>query len=220
MSSAFDANDDDEDSPGNEEKMYPTADWVKFALDLPTDAKKVSGSEWRYFTAGVVILGDILHRSVPGGLESYADKKLFAPLGITKYTWQYTPQKVANTAGGLQLASLDLAKYGQLYKNGGKWNGKRILEQTWVDRTFTHQIALPGSTDEFYGYLFWNKTFNVNGRAFEAYYATGNGGNKIYIFKDQPLVVVITATAFNKPYAHPQADKIMQRYILPAVTSK
>ena len=166
------------------------------------------------------MLGDILHRNVPGGLERYGDKKLFAPLGITNYKWQYTPQGIANTAGGLALRSLDLAKYGQLYKNGGVWKGKRILARTWVDKTFSKHLPLPAVANEFYGYLFWNKTYTVNGSPYETYYATGNGGNKIFIFKDEPLVVVITAKAYGRPYAHRQADKIMVRFILPAVLNR
>jgi CubicO group peptidase (beta-lactamase class C family) len=217
MSSGFDANDDDESSPGNEENMYPTSNWVKFALDLPMDDKTSVGETWRYFTAGVVILGDVIHKSVPGGLEKYADQKLFRPLGITKYQWQYTPQKVANTAGGLQLSALDFAKYGQLYRNGGKWDGKQIISPAWVAKTFTKQIKLPGDGNDYYGYLFWQTTFNIDGKQHEAFYATGNGGNKIYIFRDEPLVVVITATAFGKWYMHRQASDMMKRYILPAV---
>lgn len=217
MSSGFDADDNKEESPGNEEKMYPMNDWVKFALDLPMDDAKKVGETWSYFTAGVVLLGDILHRRVPDGLEKYADKKLFGPLGIRRYEWKYTPQKVANTAGGLRLSSLDLAKFGQVYKNGGFWNGKQVVPRNWVSLSFTRHNALPDRENEFYGYLFWNKTYNIDGRRCEAFYATGNGGNKIYIFKDQPLVVVVTATAYGKPYAHPQADKIMERYVLPAV---
>lgn len=220
MSSAFQGNDDEEDSPGNEEKMYPTSDWVKFALSLPMDEQKGVGKTWNYFTAGVVVLGDILQRSVPGGLEKYADKKLFKSLGITRYQWQYTPQKVANTAGGLRMNALDFAKFGQLYQNGGRWNGKQIIPKSWVDKTFTKYVNIPYDPKWFYGYLFWNITFNVNGKSYEAFYATGNGGNKIFVFKDQPLVVVITATAYNKPYAHPQVNKIMEKYILPAVTGK
>jgi CubicO group peptidase (beta-lactamase class C family) len=211
MSSGFDANDDDENSPGNEEKMYPTADWVKFALDLAMDDKTGVGEKWRYFTAGVVVLGDIINKSVPGGLEKYADEKLFQPLGIRKYEWPYTPQRVPSTAGGLKMSALDFAKYGQLYQNGGKWHGKQIIPRSWVEKSFTKQI------NEFYGYLFWNTTFNVKGKQYEAFYATGNGGNKIYIFKDQPLVIVITATAYNKWYMHHQANSMMERYILPAV---
>ena len=218
MSSGFDANDDDSNSPGNEENMYPTANWVKFALDLPMDDKTRVGEKWRYFTAGVIVLGDIINKSVPGGLEKYADQKLFQPLGITKYQWEYTPQKVANTAGGLQLSALDLAKYGQLYKNAGKWDGKQIIPGSWVEKSFTKQIRRGPGDDEYYGYLFWNSTFNVKGKQYEAFFATGNGGNKIFVFKDQPLVVVITATAFGKWYMHRQVSSMMERYILPAVT--
>jgi CubicO group peptidase (beta-lactamase class C family) len=211
MSSGFDADDDDENSPGNEEKMYPTADWVKFTLDLAMDEKRGIGEQWHYFTAGVVVLGDIINKSVPGGLERYADEKLFQPLGIRKYEWPYTPQRVPSTAGGLRMSALDFAKYGQLYQNGGKWNGKQIVPRSWVEKSFTKQI------NESYGYLFWNTTINVKGKQYEASFATGNGGNKIYIFKDQPLVIVITATAYNKWYMHQQANSMMERYILPAV---
>ncbi|RZJ44665.1 MAG: serine hydrolase, partial [Chryseobacterium sp.] len=45
----------------------------------------------------------------------------------------------------------------------------------------------------------------------------GNGGNEFIIFKDLPLVVVITSKAYNKPYGHPQAEKIVKDFILPAV---
>jgi CubicO group peptidase (beta-lactamase class C family) len=217
MSSGFDATDDDPNSPGNEEKMYPTDNWVKFALDLPMDDKTAVGEKWRYFTAGVIVLGDILDKSVPGGLERYADQKLFQPLGINRYEWEHTPQRVANTAGGLQMSALDYAKYGQLYKNGGRWNGKQIIPQVWVNKTFSKYLNVPYGPTVFYGYLFWNTTYTVGGKTYEAFFATGNGGNKIFVFKDQPLVIVITATAFGKWYMHRQVDSIMERYILPAV---
>ena len=217
MSSAFNGSDADDNSPGNEENMYPTNDWVKFALDLPIDSSKSNGKQWDYFTAGVILLGDILNRSVPDGLEKYADKKLFQPLGIKKYQWQYTPQHVANTAGGLQMSSLDYAKFGQLYKNKGLWNELQVIPKKWAEETFTKQIDIPGRENEFYGYLFWNKTFKIKEKYYETFYCTGNGGSKIYVFKDLPLTIVVTATAYNKPYAHPQVDKIIERYILPAV---
>ncbi|HEX6427113.1 MAG TPA: serine hydrolase [Niastella sp.] len=216
MNAAFDGNDNDGNSPGNEENMYPTEDWVRFTLDLPAKADTAK-KEWHYFTAGVVLLGDILNKSVPGGLEKYAHEKLFKPLGILNYKWQYTPQKVANTAGGIQMNALDFAKYGQLYKNEGNWNGKQLLPKEWVNKTFTKHQQLPGRNNEFYGYLFWNKSFQVKNKLVEAFYCAGNGGNHIVIFKDQPLVIVITATAYGQFYAHSQVNKIITDYILPAV---
>ena len=217
MSSAFEGSDQNSDSPGNEENMYPTDNWVKFTLDLPMDKSKTNGGQWDYFTAGVVLLGDIIHKSVPGGLEKYADEKLFKPLNITHYQWQYTPQKVANTAGSLQMTSLDYAKYAQLYQNNGLWKDKQILTADWVQKTLTHQIQISDRQNEFYGYLFWNKTFTFQNTPYETYYCAGNGGNEFMIFKNLPLVVIITSKAYNKPYGHAQADTIVQDYILPAI---
>lgn len=215
MSSSFDGSDMNSESPGNEENMYPTKNWVEFALNLPIDKSKVANKQWDYFTAGVVVLGDIIHKSVPNGLEKYSNEKLFKPLGITKYNWQFTPQKVANTAGSVQLRSLDYAKYGQLYKNQGNWNGKQILSKEWITNSFSHQMTI--SEDEYYGYLFWNKTYNVNGVNYKVYYSSGNGGNRIFIFKDFPIVIVITSTAYNTTYGHKQVEKIMQNYLIESV---
>ena len=217
MSSAFNGSDQDGDSPGNEENMYPTDNWVKFTLDLGMDKSKTNGGKWDYFTAGTILLGDILNKSAPDGLEKYADNKLFKPLNITNYQWQYTPQKVANTAGSLQMNSLDYAKYAQLYKNKGVWNDKQIIPTEWVQKTLTHQMQIPERENQFYGYLFWNRTFTFKEKNYEAYYCAGNGGNEFIIFNDLPLVIIITSKAYNKPYGHPQADKIVLDYILPSI---
>ena len=219
MSSGFLGDDSDYSSPGNEENMYPTKNWVKFTLDLPMQKDKIIGKYFAYFTAGVVVLGDIIHKSVPNGLVSYTGKKLFKPLGITNYKWQYTPQKVGNTAGGLQLTALDFAKYGQLYKNKGLWNGKQILTEEWVEKSLDKQIK-QSENDDYYGYLFWNKTFKINNKEYEVSYCSGRGGNKIFIFKNIPFVVVITSSAYNNPRAHANVDKMMNEYILPAILNK
>ncbi|SDJ36647.1 serine hydrolase domain-containing protein [Chryseobacterium jejuense] len=215
MSSGFDGNDEDSESPGNEENMYPTENWVKFALDVPMTDNTI-GKKWNYFTAGVVITGDILDKNVPKGLENYADKKLFQPLGITNYQWQFTPQHKPSLAGGLKMRALDFAKFGQLYKNNGVWNGKTVLDKTWIQKSFTNYFT-DHSDFEGYGYLFWRKVYKVGDQNFEAYQSSGNGGNKIIIFTHIPVVIVITATAYNKPYGHSQADKIVEQYLLPAI---
>lgn len=216
MSSTFEGSDMDSESIGNEENMYPAKNWVDFTLNLPVDKTKVLEKQWDYFTAGVIVLGDIIDKSVPNGLEKYAYEKLFKPLNITKYKWQFTPQKVANTAGSLQLSSLDFAKYGQLYKNNGTWNGKQILSQEWVAKSLSHQMTI--TENEFYGYLFWNKTYKIDGKDYEVYYSSGNGGNRIFIFKEQPIVIVITSTAYNTPYGEKQVEKMMQDYLIPSIT--
>ena len=216
MSSGFKGNDNDYNSLGNERNMYPTKNWVKFALDLPMYENNRTYNNFAYFTAGVVVLGDILDKSVPKGLVSYADKKLFSPLGITNYKWEYTPQKVGNTAGGIRLRALDFAKYGQLYKNKGLWEGKQILNKKWIEKSLDKQVKQE-LDNGYYGYLFWNKTYSLNNKEYEVSYCSGMGGNKIFIFKDIPFVIVITSSAYNIPNAHANVDKMMTEYILPAI---
>ena len=215
MSSGFEGNDDDPGSPGNEENMYPSENWTGFVLNLPYHP--ALKNRWHYFTAGTILLGDILNRSVPGGLKRFAEEKLFGPLHIQNYRWEYTPQNIPNTAGGIRMNALDFAKYGQLYKNHGKWNGQQLIPESWVKKTLTRQVRIPDRKEEYYSYLFWNKSFNVNNRKAEAFYCAGNGGNYILLFKDFPVVIVITASAYGQTYAHSQVTKILEDFILPAV---
>jgi CubicO group peptidase (beta-lactamase class C family) len=217
MSSAFDGNDEISSSPGNEENMYPTDDYVKFTLNLPMDTVRENGKKWAYFTAGTMLLGDILDKSIPGGLEAYAKRKLFDPLHIGAYEWARTPQGKPFGGGGLRLRALDFAKYGLLYSNGGSFEKKQLISKSWITQSFFQHQTLPADRPGYYGYLFWNKTFKVNNKAYEAYYSTGNGGNKIYVFKNTPIVIVITASAYGTSYAHTQADEIVEKYLLPAM---
>ncbi|WP_294284380.1 serine hydrolase [uncultured Chryseobacterium sp.] len=217
MSSGFDGDDEDPDSPGNEEKMYPTDNWTGFALNLPYDP--ALKNKWHYFTAGTIVIGDILNRSVPGGLEKFAEEKLFSPLHIKNYRWEYTPQHIPNTAGGIRMNALDFAKYGQLYKNNGRWNRQQVIPKSWVKKTLTRQVRIQNRKEEYYSYLFWNKSFKVNNREIEAFYCAGNGGNYIIILKDRPIVIVITASAYGQTYAHSQVTRMLEDLILPAVVT-
>jgi CubicO group peptidase (beta-lactamase class C family) len=217
MSSGFYGSDMDSNSPGNEDNMYPTSDWVKFGLDLPMDESKNIGKDWDYFTAGAVVLGDILNSRVEGGLQKYADNKLFKPLGINKYKWQFTTTNTPNTAGGFQMSTLDNARWGQLYLDNGLYENKQILSKAWVQASLTKHVSIPKKDEQYYGYLLWNNTYNVNEKEIESYYASGNGGNKILILKEIGVVIVITATAYNQPYGHLQADEIIEKYLLPAI---
>ena len=216
MTSGFEGNDSDRDSPGNEENMYPQENWVEWTLALPMAKDRGVGESWHYFTAGVVVLGDVINRSVPGGLESYADAKLFAPMGVRHYQWQHTPQRVANTAGGVQLTPLGFARFGELYRRGGELDGRRILARAWVEASLS-PAADTGDGENRYGYLWWMKDYRVGDETWPVAYCTGNGGNKIFVFREQPLVVVVTASAYGRRYAHAQVDEMMEQFVLPAL---
>lgn len=224
MSSILECDDWDENSRGQEEKMYLIEDWVKFYWNLPIkgfpewktkpkDSKY--GRSFSYCTAGVVVLGDLID-NITGSLENYAEEAFFKKLGITDYHWQLTPTGLPMTGGGLGLRSRDLLKIGQLYLNGGKWNDHRIISREFVQQS-TEPHAEVGMLDYEYGYLWWLSEFGQEQKE-KAYFMSGTGGNKIVVIPELELVAVLTSTYYDGGMeSHSQTTKLMNEYIVPEI---
>jgi len=225
MSSLLECDDENSFSRGNEERMYLVEDWVKFTLDLPIKgfpdwtskpADSPYGRAWSYCTAGAATLGPLLERATKQTVPDFARATLFQPLGIDSVKWQFQPLGYAMTGGGLELRSRDLLKLGELYLNGGKWQGKQVISQDWVRRSLAPHAHAREDTD--FGYFWWLQTFHVSGQAIQTYGMYGTGGNKVYVLPDQGVVVVITTTNYRLPGAGAVTDSLLTSLIVPALT--
>lgn len=197
------------ESPGEEQKMNASPDWVQFILDLPMiDPPGESG---RYCTGGVILLGRIVEKASGKPLPDFAAENLFGKLGITNYRWNFKPDSSSfDDACQLHMRPRDMAKLGLLYMNDGQWKGRRIISREWVIASLSRHSVVRG-TD--YGYLWWRQWLNVNGTRVDGVTAKGNGGQRIYLWPSLDLVVVITGGSYNE---QSPSDEIQIKYILPA----
>ena len=224
MSSPLECDDWNDASRGNEERMYLVEDWAQFILDLPIRGRMRVGEKaeppeygrfFSYCTGGVFVLSEVLTRATGARTDRYAREKLFGPLGITDVEWVYSPWNIPQTGGGLRLSSRSLLKIGQVYLDGGRWQGREILKQDWVQKSTRPHARIDEATE--YGYLWWIKSFRSGETRYPAFFMSGNGGNKVVVIPKLDLVAVITSTNFSTRGMHEQTERILTEYILPAV---
>lgn len=206
-------------------KYFTSENWVTFALDRLGGKGQIG--EFRYAPLiGPDILSGVLAQATGQTVFDFATQNLFRPLGITvegnisfeskeeqmafnKATdisgWVCDPQGI-NTAGwGLTLSVRDMAKLGQLYLDGGLWEGKRIVSADWVCESTTEHSRFP-DMDLPYGYLWWLEQGT-------GYSAMGDGGNVIYVNTKKNLVVSMAALFV--PRAKDRID-LIKEYVEPA----
>jgi CubicO group peptidase (beta-lactamase class C family) len=103
---------------------------------------------------------------------------------------------VTNANSTFQIRPRDLAKFGSLYLNGGTWKGHPVVPQDWIEASFARNGLIRGQG---YGLLWWKTVFVVRDAEREVLYASGNGGNLVFVVPSERLVVVINASNYNGP---------------------
>jgi len=200
MQSGYACDDNDDNSPGNEDAMQSQTkqpDWYKYALDLPMAADP--GTKAVYCTAGINLLGAIVSTSTKQWLPAYFNARFARPMQFGRYALWLMPAPVndAYMGGGDLFRPRDFLKFGQLFLDGGTWNGSPIIDPAWLQAVSTKRSTIDGEIGD-YGWGWHLYEFDVSGRKIKAIGAGGNGGQLLFVFPQLDMALMITAANYGQ----------------------
>ncbi|MBO0323894.1 serine hydrolase [Muricauda sp. CAU 1633] len=174
-------------------KLWDSDDMIKYMLDLPLVSEP--GIHFNYNSGCSILLSGIIQNKTGLSAEQYAATNLFSKIGIENWEWAHGADGLTWTSGELYLKPIDMLKFGQLYINGGSWEGTQVISESWVENSTSKKIENTEYND--YAYHWWRYSSShyvynhINTE--DIYYAVGYGGQFIWIVPHLGLVVVSTA---------------------------
>jgi CubicO group peptidase (beta-lactamase class C family) len=166
--------------------------WTKNFLAHPFEHKP--GTYFLYNTPSSHMLSAIVQKKTSMPLIEYLRPRLFQPLGITDPVWMASPQGVSSGGWGLKLRTDEIARFGQLYLQRGKWQGRQLVPESWVAQATSRQVSNgsnPSSDwEQGYGFQFWRSRHGN-------YRGDGAFGQYCVVIPEHDAVVVITSGVRN-----------------------
>ncbi|RJP70588.1 MAG: class C beta-lactamase-related serine hydrolase [Ignavibacteriales bacterium] len=162
--------------------FYFSDNIVDYILSSPLNGPP--GNIFFYSDDNPTLISYAIQRKFGKSLGEFANEFLFVPLGITDWKWETSKDGVSFGGTNLYLKPRDMAKFGQMLLQNGKWNGQQIVDSLWIAEATKAQYS---ETYWAYGYLFWIL------KDLKAYDAAGHGGQEIIVVPSKNLVVVVTA---------------------------
>lgn len=153
------------DARNDHVSLNRSKDPIRYALERPV--LWAPGTQFVYNSGLAITLGEIIYKVSGLRADKFAERYLFAPLGISDYYWWKYPNGTVQTGGGLSLRSRDMAKIGSLLLNDGRWQGRQIVSEAWVKEATKPRVSTglpPRKLAPEYGYQWWLGAFRVRDR--------------------------------------------------------
>lgn len=196
--------------------MGNAGDWIRTFLS--TEPVHKPGTVFMYNNMATFMLSAIVQQVTGQTLFDYLRPRLFQPLGISGMDWDLNPQGINLGMIGLRLRTEDLAKFGQLLLQEGKWNNKQIIPWEWLKEATSFKIETPPPQNNLsrelsdwsqgYCYQMWrgrNNTVRLDGMA----------GQFVVLIPDKDAIVVFTANSRNTQ----DQLNLIHNYLIPAIKS-
>lgn len=187
--------------------------WVRKFLALPIP--DAPGSVFNYNSAATYMLSAIVTKLTGKRVVDYLEPRLFEPLGIAGPTWETCPRGIDTGGWGLNIRTEGLARFGQLYRQDGRWGDRQLLPKSWVAEATSKQIQQPVNKNsnpdwiQGYGYQFWRCRHG-------GFRGDGAFGQYTIVLPEQDVVIAMTGES---PSMQDELNLVWE-HLLPAIDAE
>jgi len=175
-------------SPSVYTQWFNAPDQVAWVMARPLTA--TPGQRFEYGSGTIHLASVALTRACGVSTASFAASALLGPLGIPARVWQTDHQGYNNGGAGLELSPRDMLAVGDMVLNGGRYQGRQVVSNAWIDAMTRAQISTgAGMATSTYGYAWW--VGQTGGASFAL--ANGWGGQFIMVVPAKSLVITSAA---------------------------
>lgn len=158
--------------------------------------KFAPGSEFIYKSFDTQVLGYCLEKATRQSISTLLEQKLWQKMGM-EFDASWSTDRYLGRAkmfGGLNLRSIDLAKFGKLMIDRGTWNGEQLVNKYWVDECFSREQK----AGKYFKYAlgWWHLTRKTDGGSKKAkdLIAQGLRGQVLYIHPEKKIIIIRQGT--------------------------
>jgi CubicO group peptidase (beta-lactamase class C family) len=190
-------------------------DWVRFALQQPMRVQP--GTRLLYSTGNTHLLSGILTQATGKSTLQFAREELGQPLGFHIEAWPTDPNGIYFGGNNMEITPRQMLKFGELYLNNGRANGRQVIPESWVDISTQPLAESSRERGRYYGYGWWVRDM----AGVQIAYAWGYGGQFILLAPTLDLVVVTTSSSLpgrdRRSHIRGLYDVLETRVVAPAV---
>lgn len=168
-------------------------DWIQDIISKPLAYEP--GRYFLYNSMSSHLLSCLVERLTGKRLDQFLSQRLFKPLGISKWYWDRDLQGHSTGGFGLHLTVSDLAKFGEMLLEGGRYGANQVIPADWIKEAASLQVQTrdqyqPGDIEnrQGYGYQIWMCTHH-------GFRCSGMNGQLCFVQPENKLVVAVNSAA-------------------------
>jgi CubicO group peptidase (beta-lactamase class C family) len=172
------------------------------------------GSRYAYWDSAMNQFANVLARIAEEPIEDLLKRRIADPIGMDRSKWDWgdfgkVGGIIINGGSGngnkhMFISARELARFGHLFLNRGKWKDKQLISAEWIDAATKPHVPATMPVEELsgadgrgtYGYNWWANGIKADGKRkwpgapVGTYSASGYNNNDMFVIPEWNMVIV------------------------------